>query len=179
MFANIPKEEAIQNQYEFFIQRMGGPPLYSQRKGDCSHLWYLPVSDLNLLCIQWLLRKLPPHMDSSFILPIESKVLPTVPLKSQELTKLIRHPSLLSDFVCVSWVLANIMTESSCCSWKCDRNSEHRLCMMGIKFCLKFLVVCYIVVSISTASSWCSQWDSQLWQLITAICAEGDGSDTL
>lgn len=24
---------AIQNQYEFFIQRLGGPPLYSQRKG--------------------------------------------------------------------------------------------------------------------------------------------------
>lgn len=24
---------AIQNQYEFFIQRMGGPPLYSDRKG--------------------------------------------------------------------------------------------------------------------------------------------------
>ncbi|XP_039124079.1 two-on-two hemoglobin-3-like isoform X2 [Dioscorea cayenensis subsp. rotundata] len=27
------KEDAIQNQYEFFVQRMGGPPLYSQRKG--------------------------------------------------------------------------------------------------------------------------------------------------
>lgn len=24
---------AIQNQYEFFIQRLGGPPLYTQRKG--------------------------------------------------------------------------------------------------------------------------------------------------
>jgi hypothetical protein len=139
---------------------MGGPPLYSQRKGDCSHLWYFPVSDLNLLCIRWLLKKLPPHMDSSFILPIESKVLQTVPLKSQELTKLIRHPSLLSDFVHVSWVLANIMTESSCCSWKCNRNSEHRLCMMGIKLCLKFLVVSYIVVSIPTVSSWCDQWQS-------------------
>ncbi|KAH0904416.1 hypothetical protein HID58_043919 [Brassica napus] len=23
----------IQNQYEFFVKRMGGPPLYSQRKG--------------------------------------------------------------------------------------------------------------------------------------------------
>lgn len=30
---NSKKEEAIQNQYEFFVQRMGGPPLYSQRKG--------------------------------------------------------------------------------------------------------------------------------------------------
>ncbi|GAY60225.1 hypothetical protein CUMW_200310 [Citrus unshiu] len=33
IFANSNKEEAIQNQYEFFVQRMGGPPLYSQRKG--------------------------------------------------------------------------------------------------------------------------------------------------
>lgn len=34
IFANSNKEEAIQNQYEFFVQRMGGPPLYSQRKGS-------------------------------------------------------------------------------------------------------------------------------------------------
>ena len=27
------KGQAIQNQYEFFIQRFGGPQLYSQRKG--------------------------------------------------------------------------------------------------------------------------------------------------
>lgn len=33
IFAVSKKEDAIQNQYEFFIQRMGGPPLYSQRKG--------------------------------------------------------------------------------------------------------------------------------------------------
>ncbi|KXS19376.1 hypothetical protein M427DRAFT_52814 [Gonapodya prolifera JEL478] len=33
IFAAIPKEDAIRNQYEFFIQRMGGPPLYSKRKG--------------------------------------------------------------------------------------------------------------------------------------------------
>ncbi|GLJ18058.1 hypothetical protein SUGI_0318590 [Cryptomeria japonica] len=33
IFANSNKEDAIQNQYEFFIQRMGGPPLFSQRKG--------------------------------------------------------------------------------------------------------------------------------------------------
>lgn len=35
IFANSRKEDAIQNQYEFFVQRMGGPPLYSQRKGTC------------------------------------------------------------------------------------------------------------------------------------------------
>lgn len=33
IFSNSNKEDAIQNQYEFFVQRMGGPPLYSQRKG--------------------------------------------------------------------------------------------------------------------------------------------------
>ncbi|KAF5456543.1 hypothetical protein F2P56_026013 [Juglans regia] len=33
IFARSKKEDAIQNQYEFFVQRMGGPPLYSQRKG--------------------------------------------------------------------------------------------------------------------------------------------------
>ncbi|CAK9182720.1 unnamed protein product [Ilex paraguariensis] len=33
IFGNSRKEDAIQNQYEFFVQRMGGPPLYSQRKG--------------------------------------------------------------------------------------------------------------------------------------------------
>lgn len=36
-FRNIFKkrkiEDAIQNQMEFFIQRMGGPPLFSERKG--------------------------------------------------------------------------------------------------------------------------------------------------
>ncbi|XP_020572509.1 two-on-two hemoglobin-3 [Phalaenopsis equestris] len=33
IFAGSKKEDAIRNQYEFFVQRMGGPPLYSQRKG--------------------------------------------------------------------------------------------------------------------------------------------------
>ncbi|WMV42833.1 hypothetical protein MTR67_036218 [Solanum verrucosum] len=33
IFSNSNKEEAIRNQYEFFVQRMGGPNLYSQRKG--------------------------------------------------------------------------------------------------------------------------------------------------
>ncbi|KAL6543047.1 hypothetical protein OROHE_010567 [Orobanche hederae] len=32
IFANSKKEEAIQNQYEFFTQRMRGPPLFSQRR---------------------------------------------------------------------------------------------------------------------------------------------------
>ena len=33
MFSGSAKADAIRNQYEFFIQRMGGPQLYAQRKG--------------------------------------------------------------------------------------------------------------------------------------------------
>lgn len=33
IFKNKPMDEAIQNQVEFFMQRMGGPAYYSQRKG--------------------------------------------------------------------------------------------------------------------------------------------------
>uniref|UniRef100_A0A804R6R0 Two-on-two hemoglobin-3 n=1 Tax=Zea mays TaxID=4577 RepID=A0A804R6R0_MAIZE len=33
IFGGSKKEDAIQNQYEFLIQRMGGPPLFSQRRG--------------------------------------------------------------------------------------------------------------------------------------------------
>nr|XP_007161323.1 hypothetical protein PHAVU_001G060000g [Phaseolus vulgaris]ESW33317.1 hypothetical protein PHAVU_001G060000g [Phaseolus vulgaris] len=35
IFADSEKENAIQNQYEFFVQRMGGPPLFSQRRASC------------------------------------------------------------------------------------------------------------------------------------------------
>ncbi|KAG0586688.1 hypothetical protein KC19_2G109000 [Ceratodon purpureus] len=34
IFANSTKDDAIQNQYEFFVQRMGGPSLYAHRKGN-------------------------------------------------------------------------------------------------------------------------------------------------
>jgi truncated hemoglobin YjbI len=33
IFAVSKEENAVQNQYEFFIQRIGGPDLYSERKG--------------------------------------------------------------------------------------------------------------------------------------------------
>ncbi|KAK7309470.1 hypothetical protein RJT34_06223 [Clitoria ternatea] len=33
IFTSSEKENAIQNQYEFFVQRMGGPPLFTQRRG--------------------------------------------------------------------------------------------------------------------------------------------------
>ncbi|KAG8495378.1 hypothetical protein CXB51_012999 [Gossypium anomalum] len=41
IFANSKKEEAIQNQYEFFVERMGGPALYSERKERWLHLHHM------------------------------------------------------------------------------------------------------------------------------------------
>jgi len=38
IFAGSKKEDAIQNQYEFLIQRMGGPPLFSQRRGKVARV---------------------------------------------------------------------------------------------------------------------------------------------
>ncbi|CAH9126681.1 unnamed protein product [Cuscuta epithymum] len=35
IFASSTKEDAIRNQYEFFVQRMGGPPLFSERRSPC------------------------------------------------------------------------------------------------------------------------------------------------
>lgn len=43
IFANSKKEDAIQNQYEFFVQRMGGPPLYSQRKGKLFSTFFYSI----------------------------------------------------------------------------------------------------------------------------------------
>ena len=34
IFAGSKKEDAIRNQYEFLVQRMGGPQLFSQRRGN-------------------------------------------------------------------------------------------------------------------------------------------------
>lgn len=45
IFGNSEKEKAIQNQYEFLVQRMGGPPLYSQRRGQFCSL----VSSSNMI----------------------------------------------------------------------------------------------------------------------------------
>lgn len=38
IFGGSKKEDAIQNQYEFLIQRMGGPPLFSQRRGKVARV---------------------------------------------------------------------------------------------------------------------------------------------
>ncbi|CAK9225366.1 unnamed protein product [Sphagnum troendelagicum] len=56
IFANSPKEEAIQNLYEFFIQRMGGgPPLYSQRKGHPALIGrHAPFAITEQAAVRWL-----------------------------------------------------------------------------------------------------------------------------
>jgi hypothetical protein len=58
-------------------------------------------------------------------------------------------------WLAVSWMLANIMTESSCCFWDCNGNSGHRFCVV---VCLKFGEIAIIWLStLSIRSSW-SQW---------------------
>jgi hypothetical protein len=47
IFAGSNKKDAIQNQYEFFVQRMGGPPLFSQRRGTCA---LLPLFSFDASC---------------------------------------------------------------------------------------------------------------------------------
>lgn len=42
IFAGSKKEDAIQNQYEFLVQRMGGPPLFSKRRGT----YYIATPEL-------------------------------------------------------------------------------------------------------------------------------------
>ncbi|KAK4785673.1 hypothetical protein SAY86_002362 [Trapa natans] len=49
------KEDAIRNQYEFFVQRMGGPPLYSQRKGHPALIGrHRPFPVTHLAAERWL-----------------------------------------------------------------------------------------------------------------------------
>ncbi|KAL8171661.1 hypothetical protein V2J09_023465 [Rumex salicifolius] len=55
IFANSKKEEAIQNQYEFFVQRMGGPPLFSQRRGHPALIGrHRPFSVTHQAADRWL-----------------------------------------------------------------------------------------------------------------------------
>ncbi|CAA0810593.1 Two-on-two hemoglobin-3 [Striga hermonthica] len=55
IFANSKKEDAIQNQYEFFVQRMGGPPLFSQRRGHPALIArHRPFSVTHLAAERWL-----------------------------------------------------------------------------------------------------------------------------
>jgi hypothetical protein len=66
-----------------------------------------------------------------------------------------REDTLAHFLICyISWVLANIMTESSCCFWKCDRNSGCRFCIMVHPDLGRLLYT----QSTPTIRSWWSQW---------------------
>ncbi|XP_013670669.2 two-on-two hemoglobin-3 [Brassica napus] len=74
MFANSKKEDAIQNQYEFFVQRMGGPPLYSQRKGHPALIGrHRPFPVTHEAAERWL-QHMQNAMDESVDIDQDSKV---------------------------------------------------------------------------------------------------------
>ncbi len=80
----------------------------------------------------------------------------------------------------VSWVLANSMTESSSCFWKCNRISGQRFCIM---VCWNFgLIVIYIsapiieswwwvVMAVRHCYSWRLWWSETLWATLKVIWA--------
>ncbi|CAN1162074.1 Two-on-two hemoglobin-3 [Linum perenne] len=75
IFANSKKEEAIQNQYEFFVQRMGGPPLYSQRKGHPALIGrHRPFPVTHRAAERWL-HHMQNALDSTPEIDPESKVI--------------------------------------------------------------------------------------------------------
>ncbi|KAI5669358.1 hypothetical protein M9H77_19211 [Catharanthus roseus] len=73
IFANSKKEDAIQNQYEFFVQRMGGPPLYSQRKGHPALIGrHRPFPVTHRAAERWL-HHMQQALDSSTDIDLDSK----------------------------------------------------------------------------------------------------------
>ncbi|KAL4457310.1 hypothetical protein ABPG75_012175 [Micractinium tetrahymenae] len=61
VFANSPKAVAIKNNYEFMAQRLGGPPLYSQRKGHPA----LPRRHAPFDCSEATAERYMQHMDAA------------------------------------------------------------------------------------------------------------------
>ncbi|KAL4419593.1 hypothetical protein ABPG77_004842 [Micractinium sp. CCAP 211/92] len=61
VFASSPKAVAIRNNYEFMAQRLGGPPLYSQRKGHPA----LPRRHAPFDCSQATAERYMQHMDAA------------------------------------------------------------------------------------------------------------------
>ncbi|CAN0907058.1 Two-on-two hemoglobin-3 [Linum grandiflorum] len=75
IFANSKKDEAIQNQYEFFVQRMGGPPLYSQRKGHPALIGrHRPFPVTHQAAERWL-HHMQNALDSTQEIDPESKII--------------------------------------------------------------------------------------------------------
>ncbi|THU61064.1 hypothetical protein C4D60_Mb07t19350 [Musa balbisiana] len=85
IFANSKKEDAIQNQYEFFVQRMGGPDLYSQRKGHPALIGrHAPFPVTHQAAERWLY-----HMEQA----LES--IPTIdPASKVKMMNFFRHLSI-------------------------------------------------------------------------------------
>ncbi|XP_062165238.1 two-on-two hemoglobin-3 [Alnus glutinosa] len=74
IFANSKKEDAIQNQYEFFVQRMGGPSLYSQRRGHPALIArHRPFSVTHQAAERWL-NHMQQALDSTPDIDADSKV---------------------------------------------------------------------------------------------------------
>ncbi|PSS01180.1 Two-on-two hemoglobin-3 like [Actinidia chinensis var. chinensis] len=74
IFANSKKEDAIQNQYEFFVQRMGGPPLYSNRKGHPALIGrHRPFPVTHQAAERWL-HHMQQALDSTTDIDTDSKI---------------------------------------------------------------------------------------------------------
>ncbi|CAI0441535.1 unnamed protein product [Linum tenue] len=90
IFANSKKEEAIQNQYEFFVQRMGGPPLYSQRKGHPALIGrHRPFPVTHRAAERWL-HHMQNALDSTPEIDPESKVIMMNFLR-QDVSQFLNH----------------------------------------------------------------------------------------
>lgn len=77
------------------------------------------------------------------------------------------------DFLtrCISWELANVMTESPCWFWNYDRNLGHRCLYDGFAWNFGWII---IQLSESTCvGSWWSEWG--VMEAIATIHQEGDG----
>jgi hypothetical protein len=81
----------------------------------------------------------------------------------------------------VSWVLANIMTDSSCCFWKLDRNSGCRFCrMVCLKSWADFYTLIYTPLSGAEEAQWVVRpahhcflwwrwWSDTLWVTLVRL----------
>ncbi|KAG6501225.1 hypothetical protein ZIOFF_041103 [Zingiber officinale] len=74
IFSNSKKEDAIRNQYEFFAQRMGGPNLYSKRRGHPALIGrHAPFPVTHQAAERWL-RHMQQALDSTSSIDPDSKV---------------------------------------------------------------------------------------------------------
>ena len=66
-------KDTIQNQYEFFIQRTGGPPLYSQRKGHPALIGRHATFDISLKNVKIWLQYMRESLDAIEAIDNDSK----------------------------------------------------------------------------------------------------------